>query len=195
MEAHTVTNDADASEYRFVKWFCASAACIPLALLIGGSQPFILDSTFNLALYFVFFGAALLFCLYVLFLYRQKDPTYKFGWKLVRLKGRTHGVLAVLCMFPMAAMTGYLLLFPTEIALAYVARAWDSPMRTVSGVCESSYRYKLRGPGNEIKLLDGRTVRLYGYPMICGEQLTGSVVLTVRASPIGMWVTRVDPAR
>ena len=187
-------NAADAKMYRFAKWVCAAVACIPLVLLVGGSQPYIPDRTLNLTLYFIYFGLVFLFCLYVLFCYRQKDPTYKYGWKLARLKGRIHGYLAVLCMFPMSAMAGYLLLFPTEIALAYVARVWESPMQTVSGVCESSYRYKLRGPGNEIKLLDGRTVRLYGYPMICGQQLTGIVVLTVRSSLIGMWVTRVDPA-
>lgn len=191
-------NTADVKEWRFAIWVGASIACIPIVLVVGGSQPYIPAENLTLTLYCIYFGLVFLFCLYVLFFYRQKDPTYKYGWKRTRLmgglKGRLQGVLVVLCMLPMAAVTGYLLMFPTEVALAYAARVWQSPIQTVAGICESSYRYKYRGPGNEIKLLDGRSVRLYGYPMICGQQLRGNVVLIVRATPIGMWVTRVDPA-
>jgi hypothetical protein len=189
---------ADAKEWRFAIWIGASIACIPIVLAVGGSQPYIPNENITATLYCIYFSLSFLFLSYVLFCYRQKDSAYKYGWKAIRLmgglKGLVHGILAVLGVFLVAALSGYIWMFPTEVALAYAARVWQSPLQTVAGTCESSYRYKYRGPGNEIKLLDGRSVRIYGYPMICGQQLRGNVVLTVRASPIGMWVTRVDPA-
>lgn len=188
-------NARDAKEYRFAAWALAVISLIGAIVVAGGRQPFLPDGMLLIGLFAAYCCLAAVFCGYVLFFYRQSDPTYPYGWKRVRSKGRLSGVYAVAAIFPMAGVASWLFLMATEVTLGAVAGSLDGPDIRVAAKCVSSYRNKLRGPGNQITLASGKTVWLYGFPRLCGNQMMGDVVLVARSSILGLWVNRVEDAR
>lgn len=189
-----------------VAWGLAGLLLVSL-VVFGGRRPFIPNEALWTPFFCAYFFLSLSFLAYVLLGYRQSDPGYPYGWKAARKDWRSGrrapAVNAVIALPVMAAPVAWFLLMPTEVALGAVAQALESaPTQRLSATCQASYGNRLRGPVNELLVEGQRKVKLFGYGYLCGNRVGApipnavhDIVLTARASALGLWVTNVEPAR
>jgi hypothetical protein len=172
----------------------------------GGRRPYVPNNDLWAPIFVTYFVLLLCLLAYVLFGYRQSDPRYKYGWKRAQkewLLGRKMpAVQAVLALPVAAAVLAWFLLMPTEVVLGAVAQAIAAPTERLSATCLTSYRNKLRGPVNELKIGSQMEIKLFGYDYLCGNRVGApipnavhEVVLVARSSALGLWVTRVEFVR
>jgi hypothetical protein len=185
-----------------IKAFLAGFSALLLFTAFGGSQPYVPAQGFFVGT-FVFFVAALSVLLtYFVFFYRQKDKTWKYGWKLIRKERHKFKASSIISLPTAIVLLGYFLTMPAEVALGVGANILNEKRIVQYGKCITSYQNRLRGPVSEIELEGKEMIKLYGFDYLCGNRVgapiqnaMSNVQLTGRQSWIGVWIDHIAPIR
>ena len=189
---------------RVLIWIAVSVLSLFLAWRVAGSIPFLGSSGLVLGCWiaaFVLLGTLL--C-YFLFAYRQSDDRWPGGWKAVRRhwKGRKiRPLVAAIAVTPLLfALFSYLAAMVLQYGIApFVASAISTKQESITVACVRSFRNRLQGPTNFVRLETDEEVRLIGVGYLCNEpypaprsRLGKTIVIEGRRSFLGLVVDRFE---